>query len=290
MKKIIKTVALASLCLLLAGAVLVGVWCLRDGDWKSHWENGDFNVSWNIGPDTLRDYTVCEDGRLSFDAAEVTKLDLSWYAGAVEIQTGTGERITLTESAKQALDSDEKMCWKLEKGRLSVAASRQTKHAGIWNPPEKTLVVTLPTDWTADELDCDLMSASLLLDQIGAKELNVDSASGDMALRDVDARRVSVDTASGDVALHLLSEDCKVEINSVSGDITLALATAVRTQRVTIDTMSGDVRLQISGPVELDFDTLSGKIKGEYIASQDKGPRITVNTASGDLIIEKTAD
>ena len=169
MKKITKTVALASLCLLLAGAVLIGVWYLRDGDWKSHWENGDFNVSWNIGPDTLRDYSVCEDGKLSFDAAEVTKLDLIWYVGAVEIQTGTGGHITLTESAKQTLDSDEKMCWKLEKGRLSVASSRKAKHTGLRKPPEKTLVVTLPADWTADELDCDLMSASLLLDHMGAK-------------------------------------------------------------------------------------------------------------------------
>ena len=286
MKKITKTVALASLCLLLAGAVLIGVWRLRDGDWKSHWENGDFNVSWNIGPDSLRDYTVCEDGALSFDAAEVKKLDLNWYAGAVEIRTGAGERITLTESAKQALDSGEKMCWKLEKGRLSVAASRQMKHAGIWNPPVKTLVVTLPADWAAAELDCDLMSASLLLERVGAKELSVDSASGGVTLRAVEAAHVSVDTMSGEVTLELLSEDCKVEINSASGDVSLALAKTAKEQRVTIDTMSGDVRLRLPGPVELDFDTLSGKIKGEYITSQDKGPRITVNTASGDLIFE----
>ena len=107
-----------------------------------------------------------------------------------------------------------------------------------------------------------------------------------MTLRAVEAARVSVDTASGDVALHLLSEDCKVEINSASGDVSLALATVVRTQRVTIDTMSGDVRLRIPGPVDLDFDTLSGKITGEYSVNSDKGPKIEVNTASGDLIFE----
>ena len=284
MKKITKTVALASLCLLLAGAVLIGVWYLRDGDWKSHWENGDFNVSWNIGPDTLRDYSVCEDGKLSFDAAEVTKLDLSWYAGAVEIQTGTGGHITLTESAKQTLDSDEKMCWKLEMGRLSVAAGQ--KRAGVWDPPEKTLIVTVPTGWVADELNCDLLSASLLAEGVRAKKLSADTMSGAVTLSDVEAGRISVDTASGDVALHLLSEDCKVEINSASGDVSLALATVVRTQRVTIDTMSGDVRLRLPGPVDLDFDTLSGKITGEYSVSHNEGPIITVNTASGDLIFE----
>lgn len=288
MKKITKTVALASLCLLLAGGVLVGIWMLRDGDWKTHWENGGFSLSWNFGSDTLRGYTVCEDGTLRFDASEVKKLDLSWYAGAVEIRTGAGGHVTLTESAKRTLDSDEKMCWKLEKGRLSVAAGQ--KRAGVWDPPEKMLIVTVPAGWVADELNCDLLSASLLAEGVRAKKLSADTMSGAVTLSDVEAGRISVDTASGDVALHLLSEDCKVEINSASGDVSLALAKTAKEQRVTIDTMSGDVRLQISGPVELDFDTLSGKITGEYIASQDKGPRITVNTASGDLIIEKTAD
>lgn len=282
MKKIAKTLALVSLCLILAGGVLVGIWMLRDGDWKTHWENGGFSLSWNFGSDTLRGYAVCDDGTLRFDASEVKKLDLSWYAGAVEIRTGAGGHVTLTESAKRTLDSDEKMCWKLEKGRLSVAAGQ--KRAGVWDPPEKTLIVTVPTGWVADELNCDLLSASLLAEGVRAKKLSADTMSGAVTLSYVEAGRISVDTMSGAVTLRQSGEDGEVKINSASGDVALELTKAAHGQHICVDTVSGDVRLKLDGPVELDFDSMSGKIRGEYTVGE--GPKVTVDTASGDLIIE----
>ena len=116
--------------------------------------------------------------------------------------------------------------------------------------------------------------------------LDIDTASGKVETKDCVFVNVDVDTASGSVSLLGLSTGCVVSADTMSGKVTLAFSG--RPGSIDVDTSSGDVTLRLprGTKLALDFESSSGKLKGNYYASDDGVP-VKVDTASGNLTIEE---
>lgn len=155
-------------------------------------------------------------------------------------------------------------------------------------------------------LDIDTMSGEVTVENCSCENLEIDTASGDVRLTGTELRgaldidtmngmveakdcvcdSVDVDTASGSVSLLGLPAGCEVSADTMSGKVTLAFSG--RPGSIDADTASGDVTLRIprGTKLALDFESSSGKLKGNYYASDDGVP-VKVDTASGNLTIEE---
>lgn len=115
-------------------------------------------------------------------------------------------------------------------------------------------------------------------------EVNVHTVGGDVAATG-DVTKFSGDTVSGNVTLDLAGIPDVVRVNTVSGDVTMRLATGVPAE-YRINTVSGRVQLddsEISGVV--------GGYTGKYGQLDDNWVEFKANTVSGDVsVIHASAD
>jgi len=171
---------------------------------------------------------------------------------------------------------------------------------------KSSLMVGIPADYS-DRIFVDGVSSRVLLEGIGNNEfqeikihtvsgdvfikcesidmLSLNSVSGDLNVRQTMINSLEADTTSGDVDISSLSSDCvSVKVDTVSGRINLVYDSLCQTN---IDSTSGNVTLDIpdDAKIDLDFDSTSGDVKGDYNKSSE-GVYVKVDTTSGDLTIE----
>ena len=320
MKKAAKTALAIALVLIVTGAMLVAAELLRGTSLQELVNNGSFTFSAaDLGVDAK--YKVCENGAESFSPDEVQRIDLGWIAGSVKLESGDGQQIKLAEQAARELKDGEKLRWKLENGTLSLRYCAN----GQRNMPEKDLVMTVPADWTAEWIDVGATSGDVMLRglsvtgklELGATSGNVsaencrcdrmeaDATSGDVTLRGCECRKLEVTTTSGSIAVRCEAEEmslgatsgnircenvpalCEVDCGTTSGTVRLSLRDAQNKQRIEINTTSGDVYLDVPGAMDLDYDTVSGDLRGSLTQDEGLCPRVEVETTSGDLILGK---
>lgn len=173
--------------------------------------------------------------------------------------------------------------------------------------------VSIPRD---ARTSINTVSAGVVVSGIHAKtELN--TVSGDVAADDLDGKieingvsgsfegrnlrgRLEANTVSGAMTVHHSALD-PIELNGVSGDITLDL-TDYRT-RVESNTVSGDVtvRVPVGGGYRVDVSTMSGSAivdgmklgskwhRGGHASDGDEALRISANSMSGDVVVLRAA-
>lgn len=119
---------------------------------------------------------------------------------------------------------------------------------------------------SVDALDLDTTSGNFNIDTKILEEVYFNSVSGDLALVSVGdkASQVKCDTTSGKVDI-VFAVPCETKIDTVSGDII-------------IDYIN-------SGKINLDFDSVSGDVRGDYNKSSD-GVNVNIDSVSGDLTIK----
>jgi hypothetical protein len=147
---------------------------------------------------------------------------------------------------------------------------------------------------------CDTGSGDCLIADFTGEKISCDVGSGDVTVRNASARRVHADTGSGDV--HLIDADVEeLEADTGSGNVRLE-ARGARLARVLADTGSGDVSLRLgpqasfealadqgSGDLVVRFQDATPIVRGREVVGYKRGDgrvRITVDTGSGDLVIE----
>lgn len=297
MSKSVKTALAVAVVLIVTGAMLIAGALLGGVRIQDLWNNGNFGLSMiSTGYGNLKGYTVCSSGEESFSPAEVKRLDLGWISGSVRIETG-GERVTLKESCAQPLKEDQKLCWKLENGTLSVRFCKavQTRLTG------KDLVVLVPAGWTAESATVDATSADLTLRALRVEgpltlgatsgdvlcencrcgDLDAGSTSGSVELRGVDCSRLTLGATSG----MLSAEDCRcdsLEAGTTSGRIRLCCDA----KSITVTSTSGDIRCEgVPAGCGVECGATSGTVKLSLSGSAD-GQRIRIDTTSGDVYLD----
>ena len=233
----------------------------------------------------------------SVNADEVQKLDIEWVSGSITIQTGDTDEITFSET--NGMDEDDKMVWKQSGNELSIQFCKpklffgfnlgfQTKHS-------KDLVVTIPSDWQAWEINIDSVSANINIDDLTTERFYLTNVSGRCTMTNCTTTDVEVETVSGRIDyvgslltlnLDSVSADCKLELSagardinmgSVSGNLTLYLP---ETQGFTAS-IDG-----VSGGINTDFATTVSN--GKHVFG-DGSCHIEGDCVSGDIIIRKAA-
>lgn len=159
---------------------------------------------------------------------------------------------------------------------------------------------TVRANGVVGSFSCDTGSGDCLLTDFMGETIDCDVGSGDVTVRTASARRVRVDTGSGDV--HLIDADIEeLDADTGSGNIRLE-SRGTRLASVLADTGSGDVALRLgpqagfqatadqgSGDLVVRYTDATPIVRGREVIGYKRGDgriRITVDTGSGDLVIE----
>ena len=132
------------------------------------------------------------------------------------------------------------------------------------------------------DANMDAASGSITAEEFSCDELSLDTASGSQQISALECRALSLSAASGSIeAEELLCG--RVKVDGGSGAVRLGFASAP--EQVNVDTASGAVTLSFprGTGLDLDFDTASGKLRGEVVYGELP---VDVDTASGNLTIE----
>ena len=301
MSKAVKTALVTALLLIVLGMALIAVSLLRGANIQELWNTGSFQVGvLNTGYGDLKDYTICRAGTERFSADEVRTIDLDWISGTVKLQSGSTDQITLEERCGKALKDEQKLCWKLENGTLSIrfCSALQTQM------PDKELVLTVPAGWTAESVSVGVTSGDAELRALQVeKTLALSATSGALAAQDCrcdtleaattsgsiavrcEAKEIRLESTSGSIRCEAVPAGCGVSIDATSGSVRLSLLDTSDDQHLEVETTSGDVYLDAPGAIDLDYDTASGDMSGRLIQGGSGCPRVEVETTSGDLIL-----
>ncbi len=234
----------------------------------------------------------------------ITKLDISWLGGSVDIQPDdTVDVITLVEQSERPLAENEKMTLRVDSGTLRIGFMEKTHFDG-----EKYLTVRVPASMVEsgqlEEIDVEAMSALVNVACGAAQKIDVSTMSGGVSINAESAelfvettsgyvnisggrwREADISTVSGAVDFTGTAKDLllsttsgtvtadadfyKLDFSAVSGSLTLTMQ---RAAEVDAETVSGGVTIHLppsSYGFALYFETVSGK------------PEIAFNANGGD--------
>ena len=249
-------------------------------------------ISYNGDNGAAQPNNMTSSSRAIVDAAKVNDLEIEWVAGSVTIAYGDVTDITIEESGN--FSEDEAMVWNIQQDKLIIRFQKEkTKIVGfgINNIASKDLSVTLPQGWIGDEIDIEVVSANVDVRNLRARELDSENVSGKMVFTDCIVDDMSLDTVSGKV--EFLGTLKKLSCESVSADCVLSL------QDVPVDidmeTVSGDMTLVLQKDFgfTVRFSTASGEFTsdlpvtrtGKAYTHGDGKCRIEFSGTSGDFII-----
>lgn len=210
----------------------------------------------------------------SVSAQEVSRLTIHWVAGSIRVEpsenaTDIAFRLTGEDDAKFP------MVWSQSGDTLILSYAKTTKMPISVNVLRKDLVVTVPAGWAA-------------------QDIRIDNVSGDMTLTDITVTGLTVDNVSGELNF---SGSCRTaEVSTVSGDCTLTLTAAPNS--IDLDSVSGQlvVALPENTGFTANLDSLSGKLYSDFAATYqndamrylDGACKISMDSVSGDLRIRQS--
>lgn len=262
-KKIrIMTVMMVMSCLLLTGCMSRGGGGL--GLSSYHYDDAG---KYSMGGETL-----------SMASAAVSRLEIDWISGEVEIIYHPEETIIFSETANQELDENMTMRYWVDGNTLRIKFAK----AGDWkfNNIQKSLTVYLPEKLTLNELEIDTTSAGVIAQGIRAMNVEIDTVSGGIDISEaVVSDSFSADTTSGQVAVMFAEPLSELEIGTVSGGVQVSVS---KLTEFDIDSTSGAINLSAeSAPKSGEISTVSGSV--ELILPETAEFRAGISTVSGQI-------
>ncbi len=228
---------------------------------------------------------VCSTGNIL--AEGVTKVEIHWLDGFVNVYEGDSQHFTLHEDETQY-----PLCWKIDGDTLIVQPAMPGDHHDF---PSKSLYMNLPAGLALEVFSLEVTSGDAFLDNITASTVNTSSVSANVNLYECRVDALHMDNVSGD-----LSFDGEVtgalNITTVSGN---AYVYAKDTpDDVYMESVSGNVTLtcEDARAMEIEFDSASGDLycdrelvwnaQGKAVIEGDGSPaQIVIETVSGNADI-----
>lgn len=240
----------------------------------------------------INDGTLASSGSVSAD--QIRDIEIQWVSGSITIEKGDTENIQFSETS--GLDEDQKLVWKQSGDRLIIQFSKPTSFSiisfGSFSDFSKDLVVTVPNDWVCDELDIDSVSARIDVTAIQANEIDLVNVSGSCSFESCVARQFISETVSGSV--YYEGQLDELDFNTVSADCTAALSNSP--SEIELEGVSGDLTLVL--PADCGFtvslDSVSGDFSSDYATTSsnsrhiygDGSCKISADSVSGDIRIK----
>ena len=225
-------------------------------------------------------YTAA-DGTVTVDGS-IKKLFISWIAGSVEFSDSTTGATELSETSDAELTDDTRMHYYFDGETLFIryAASGHFR----LDRRGKKLTVKLPAGTHFDEIKISTVAANVDAYKLGAEKFVYKTVSGSLSCPGITCRSFSADTVSGSLSCGLPGKTDKVDIDSVSGTVGLAVEDATE---IDINTTSGNANVGCANaPEKLEFDSISASLKLEL--PYDAGFDARLKTVSGSLSTDFT--
>lgn len=241
--------------LALAGGAFVG--CRKD---KAKYEKYD---------DAAR-YAV---GNFTYEAQNVTEVEIDWVGGSVEVEQSDGQTLTVSEDAEGKAES-ERLHYYLDGTTLKIRYCESGLCSTI-DGTQKNLRVEIPV---GVDLDIDCESADVVTGALTVRELSVETKSGNITAEKWTAERIDADTKSGNITVGEVAS-ASVGAGSVSGEIRLGVSKAGKTD---VETTSGKVTLELLAGLgaRVEFKTKSGAFYSDK-KYESSGKRYNVYGADG---------
>ena len=245
---------------------------------------------------------------------QITSLDIDWISGSVTVRSYDGDTVRIREDG-DITDPDYQVHWFLGGGKLHIKYSASKFF--FRTPQNKNLTVEIPGGMARylSSVEIEAVSASVELREIKASELKLESVSGGINLEKIAANSLDLDTVSGAItgtnlivplinietvsgAISLAGQIGQGSVDTTSGDVTLC--SDFPFESLDLETVSGDVTLicplnpQNDG-CRIVFESVSGDIESE-LPLKKNGNNYTFGSGkfiynfdgvSGDLIIRE---
>ncbi len=221
---------------------------------------------------------------------EISGMDIEWTSGDIRIQVYGGEEIKLEESGAGESDTNF-MRTRISGGVLYV---KYVKSGIRWfsGIPEKSLTVYLPEKYAPEmnNIDIEAVSADVGIEgEIVCRELDLDGVSGRLNISSLTAERVDIDTVSGNI--NISGRIGEFDVSGVSAKVVLELDSVPRS--VNMNTVSGDVDIALPEGVGFiaELDSVSGGIRvesnnvGKTYRYGDGSSKFDFESVSGDISI-----
>lgn len=208
-------------------------------------------------------------GGASLPVDGIREIEIEWIAGEVEIECYDGSEIVFSETSAEQLSERQTMRYLVKDGELEIRCC-ESKTVQL---PEKTLTVQIPASLIVDELEADVVSASLMARGVQAREIKLESVSGNICADGLTAEKLQIDTVSGIAEILRCDVARKLEIDTVSGNAAMQLAASATGFTLKFDTVSGSVHCDVpvttsrksmvygDGSLEIEMESVSGSFK-----------------------------
>lgn len=252
--------------------------------------------------DQAEQYTA--GGAVLSDAVE--RVEIHWLSGSVAVEAHGENTISFSEEANRRLTGDTCLYYRLDGTTLVIQFCRSGKWA--LNDLQKDLTVLLPEELLLKELEVDSVSAELCADGISSETAELNTVSDEIRLQNCGVtNRAKLDTVSGSVRAEFAQPLESLHAGTVSGNVEVAvpevtsfladttsgnvfLAADAAPKELDVDTVSGAVTLYLpeNAGFTLDFDTVSGDYSSELSCAVKDG-RYVCGDGSGDYEIDTTS-
>ncbi len=172
------------------------------------------NLAFHIGSDS----GIVVENEVSLDAADVSKLEIDWAAGSIQITTADTDKITFIETCAE---TDPKMTYQISGGTLQLNYGRAAV-VGFGNVSEKRLSITVPTDWTCQNLEIDAAAVYIKMVDITVHELEMDGSANELDFRGA-LGSLDIDGASNQASIVSTGKPSQVSMDGAYCQLTLTL-------------------------------------------------------------------
>ena len=206
----------------------------------------------------------------TYNAAEITEVDINWVGGEIEIVESKNAELTVTENSAE-LDEGLQMHYLIDDGKLTIHYSKALCREEI-DAEKKHLRVEVPE---GIKIDIDSVNASIKVGEMTLGEIKLTNVSGNVELMRVVASEVTIENVDGDILAEEIIAD-KFSATSVSGLLSFLKISA---NNITVTNVSGKTELGISKKSEVSITGASGNV--DLKLHSNIGATVEYSTMSG---------
>ena len=281
--KRVAVIAAISMGAILLIAIVLGVLnaLVADGRWSFGWN------------DYRYDEEGYEVGQGSIPNNAITKIDLDWIDGGVEIVSCQDSYISLSESASSALPVSAELRWKVEAdGTLRIKYRRSDWFFGIGNDNrEKHLILRIPETYfdTLTELSVNVSSSNVLISNVTARALRFSSASGALVVKNSTFDTLSAESKTGKLVADGVRAG-EASVKAVEGKVDLKLSTCPTKLEIFADYGDIILRLPQNASFALIFESQEGSFSYDLPLSQSGNQYVAGKGEAKFTVVTKRAD
>ncbi len=190
----------------------------------------------------------------------VSKLDVNWACGAVNIEVDPGVKtIEVYETCEKKLDEEEKLRYCIDSQNTLKIRYRESSTKKVKLNKVKILTIKLPTSYSiVNSITVNNKSAGVKIEELNLSSITITTENGAVVLGGGVVSDVNVTTVSGNIKIIGDAILSNIKVKTTSGEVNTSKITC---QNFVLNSISGPSRLNFSNLVTAYLDSTSGAIE-----------------------------